>query len=151
MEQADRQPIREQHIEQLCRLWRVLDFGGYSDDPKGASSILRELSPVAIGVICLVARKPDIILREISSELALPKTTLTSLIDRMEQRGFLHRTINPRDRRSYGLELTELGRQVQQEQAAYERRVCERILGALDIDDEREQFLGLLRKIAGGI
>ena len=144
----DRLPIRKEHITQLSRLWRVLDFGQHAHDQSG-SSILRELAPVAIDVICLVARKPDVILREISEAVHLPKTTLTSLIDRLEQRGFLNRTISPRDRRSYGLELTELGQQVQKEQAELELRICERILGALDTNDERERFLALLQRIAG--
>lgn len=44
---------------------------------------------------------------EISRRTGLAKTTLTSMLDRMEKRGFLTREVDPADRRQVRLILTE--------------------------------------------
>jgi DNA-binding MarR family transcriptional regulator len=102
-------------------------------------------------VIDLIAESPEIIMREICEAMEIPKSTLTSLIDRLEKRGCLHRVISPRDRRSYGLELTPLGHQIYEEHLRLEEALWTKILGTLDDDAEREEYIEIIRKIVAGV
>jgi ubiquinone/menaquinone biosynthesis C-methylase UbiE len=82
--------------------------------------------------------KPDVILGEIVSILNIPKSTLTNAVDRLEKRNYINRIISKRDRRSYGLELTEEGHLAQKEHLDFEYTVYGRILNALDTDEENK-------------
>ncbi|WP_066497108.1 MarR family winged helix-turn-helix transcriptional regulator [Abyssisolibacter fermentans] len=112
---------------------------------------LQGLTTIEIGIINLVSENPDIILKEISDILETPKSTLTSAIDRLEKRNYLTRFISKRDRRSFGLKLTEEGKLAQKEHLELEHVVCSRLLNALDDDNEKEELLSLLNKIASKI
>lgn len=59
-------------------------------------SFLRSYSPAAIS--------------ELRRVFGLRKSTLTSLLDRLERRGLLTRSVHPTDRRSWLVSLTEEGR-----------------------------------------
>lgn len=112
---------------------------------------LQDLSPVEIGILNLLHYQPEVIFREIGERFYLPKSSLTNLADRLEKRGLVRRVISPRDRRSFGLELTAEGQAAQDEHEAYEREVCGRILGALGQPAAQEQFLDLLEKLIAGL
>lgn len=109
---------------------------------------IKGLSPLEMGVLGVLSDFPGAMLKEIAERLAVPKSTLTSVIDRLERRGYLNRTISKTDRRSFELLLTEDGKAAQQqhiesEQAAYKKLVC-----ALDTPEEVAEFVTLLKKIA---
>lgn len=108
---------------------------------------LKELSTVEIGIINVVSLKPDIIFREICEEFDLPKSTLTNIIDRLENHGYLKRTISQIDRRSYGLKLTEEGILVEKEHIDYENEMLSGLFNALDTEEEKRMFLNLVEKI----
>lgn len=106
-----------------------------------------ELSTVEISIIQMVSDDENILLKDISQQLSLPKSTLTHIIDRLEKKGYLCRKISQRDLRSYGLKLTSKGQLAQNEHIKYEKFIFSGILQALDSDNEREQFICLLKKI----
>lgn len=108
---------------------------------------LKELSTVEIGIIRMVSQKPDIIFKEICEAFDIPKSTLTNIIDRLEKRGYLKRIISQRDKRSFGLELTEAGISIQKEHLDYENEVLNTIINTLDSDDEKKMLLNLISKI----
>ena len=72
---------------------------------------------------------------------------MTSAVDRLEKRHLLRRTISQRDRRSYGLELTEKGWRIRKEHGRIDQIVAETVLEALSDDQERETLTRLLAKI----
>lgn len=135
------------YVEELNQLWHKLieltQFKQYEDK----YSHLRELSTVEIGIINMVAYKPDVIFREICEAFDLPKSSLTSIIDRLEKWRYLKRTISSRDRRSYGLELTDIGLEAQKEHLSYEYETMSGIINALDTQGEKQEFITLLGKI----
>lgn len=51
-------------------------------------------------------------IREVISSMAIPNSTVTSLVNRMEKSGYLKRQINHEDRRGYELILTEEGKRI---------------------------------------
>ena len=98
-----------------------------------------------------MSKNPDVILGEIISSLDIPKSTLTSAIDRLEKRKYINRIISKRDRRSYGLELTEEGQLAQKEHIDLEYMAYGRILNALDTEEEKQELFKLLKKIINNI
>ncbi len=68
--------------------------------------------------------------------LGLDKTTLTSLLDRLERAGLATRRVDPRDRRAHVLEATEAGLVLQAEVAAAVARVEADMLGGIKPADQ---------------
>lgn len=66
--------------------------------------------------------------REVADALAVSRTTVTGLIDRLELDGLLTRAIDPDDKRSFSLNLTEKGRRLVEEIEGVRRR---QLAGAL--------------------
>lgn len=118
-----------------------------SDRLETWSDRLKGVSKMELHILLLVQGRPDIVLGEIRDKLDVPNSTLTSVIDRMEKQGLVRRTINTRDRRSYGLEVTDNGKEIRKEHDRILLMIAERMLATLD-DDERKTFIELLSKVA---
>jgi DNA-binding MarR family transcriptional regulator len=117
------------------------------DRPSAWSKSFEGLSPVDLHVLAIVEAKPDVILKEIKDYLDVPNSTLTGIVDRLENKGLVERMISSRDRRSFGLKLTGKGRALRDEQRMVRRNAAEKMLGALDSDAEREAFVAMMVKI----
>jgi DNA-binding MarR family transcriptional regulator len=103
---------------------------------------------IEVSILSIVEHKPDVILKEIVEFLGIPGSTLTSAIDRLEKRGFIRRIISNRDRRSFGLELTEKGEEVQMEHRKGEQILMERILKAFSTPEEQSNLIRVLEKLS---
>lgn len=89
---------------------------------------------------------PDCTQKEISLGCALDKSTVTSLVTRMEQSGYLTKTPDVSDRRNYRISLTDKGK----EKAVWVRKICASVdkIAWQDIpSDEQKQFLETFKKI----
>ena len=87
-------------------------------------------------------------LTDLSERLLLDKSTVTRLVDRLEQAGLLRRIADRADRRVQRVLLTERGvEQRERAQAAHERSLRRRF-AALDPDEQRQlcRLLGKLRE-----
>jgi DNA-binding MarR family transcriptional regulator len=82
--------------------------------------------------------------------LQIPPSTMVSLVDHLESQGWLERRPHSTDRRTRQLHLTASGRQVLEKAmrlgGQLEQQTCAGLSG-----DEREQLLGLLRRVAANI
>jgi len=76
------------------------------------SSALAELNLTAaeINALANLADRGALNVRELSAETGTRATTLTGVLDRLENRGYLTRELDATDRRSFRLPLTEAGR-----------------------------------------
>jgi MarR family transcriptional regulator, organic hydroperoxide resistance regulator len=83
----------------------------------------------------------------LAHSLGLDKTTMTSLLDRMEARGLITRRTDRHDRRARIPELTEDGRRVEAEVTSARDQV-EAALLATFTPDERHQLRDLLSRLA---
>lgn len=108
---------------------------------------LERIGALGLHVLKLAGENEAIILREIREILAVPHSTLTSIVNRLEDRGLLERTVSRRDRRSFGLALTPKGRRVQADHDRFDKELAETMLGALDSAAERSTFVTLIEKI----
>jgi DNA-binding MarR family transcriptional regulator len=64
------------------------------------------------GVLLFISGNPYSSQKDISENLQIDRTTMVSHIDHLESLGFVERTRNPNDRRSYSLLITSKGTQV---------------------------------------
>lgn len=84
--------------------------------------------------------------KEIAGFYHIEPATVTSLLDRMEQRGLIERRQRDGNRRSYHVYLTEKGRQCAQQ--AYQLLLEQDECAFAGFDEaERRQFLSMLQRI----
>jgi len=78
------------------------------------SSTLADLNLTAaeINALANLADRGALNVRELSAETGTRATTLTGVLDRLESHGYLTRELDPTDRRSFRLPLTEAGQEV---------------------------------------
>lgn len=70
------------------------------------------LTAAEISALANLADRGVLNVRELSEETGTRATTLTGVLDRLENRGYLTRELDAADRRSFRLPLTEAGRAV---------------------------------------
>jgi len=70
------------------------------------------LTAAEINALANLADRGALNVRELSAETGTRATTLTGVLDRLENRGYLTRELDAADRRSFRLPLTEAGRGV---------------------------------------
>ena len=70
------------------------------------------LSPAEINALANLGEGGTLNIRQLSERTGTRASTLTSLLDRLENRGYLARELDPADRRSFRLPLTEAGQAV---------------------------------------
>ncbi|MBD5448652.1 MAG: MarR family transcriptional regulator [Lachnospiraceae bacterium] len=58
-------------------------------------------------ILFILWEKDDIPISELAKQTGLAKTTLTSMLDRMEKQGHIERVYSPADRRTVRIRLTE--------------------------------------------
>ena len=104
------------------------------------------ISPGQIGVLLLVAANPGINQTTVGSALGIVRSTLVSMLDRLEERKVIARNPSPRDRRSHALALTSRGEAFLQEVLPVLDAHEGRIAAALDAD-ERATLIALLRRV----
>lgn len=133
--------------DEFRHLWHTLAGQRRAVKDDARFRAIHGLSPIETGAIDIVAETQDVIMGDLGRALGLPKSTLTSVVDRLEERGYLRRVISRRDRRSYGLELTRQGRTAWKAHLRFEAEIWQKMLAGLDSPAERNGFLAALRKI----
>nr|WP_232337095.1 MarR family transcriptional regulator [Lysinibacillus timonensis] len=71
-----------------------------------------EINARQYGVLLFIEGNPYSSQKDISENLQIDRTTMVSHIDHLETLGFVERTRNPNDRRSYSLLITPKGNEV---------------------------------------
>lgn len=138
--------LREESIRNFGALWHKILSSESNMKNKKQYPHLMALSSVESAIISMAYSNEDIILRDIIQCLGLPKSTLTSIINRLEEGGYLSRCISKRDRRSYGLCLTQKGIEAHDERARYEEQEFGSIVDRLT-EEENSQLVSILNKI----
>ncbi len=107
-----------------------------------------KITPTQFAVLILVSANPGLSQRALSEAVATDQSTLVSLLDRLEKRGWIERRRSPQDRRYQILNLTPDG---ETELQNLRRVVLEhdREFGNALSEDERGALMDLLRRFAG--
>ncbi|MGI5219806.1 MarR family winged helix-turn-helix transcriptional regulator [Nocardia sp. CA-290969] len=106
------------------------------------------LSMWAYSVLVALSRGPARGQGVLAQEIGADKTRIIAVLDDLQERGLLHRTPDPSDRRARLLELTTEGRRVvTRAQAEIQNREEQQVLRHLPTADRRA-FLSALRTLA---
>lgn len=97
-------------------------------------------------ILFVLWEKDDIPIRELSEKTGLAKTTLTSMLDRLEQSGHITRVFDPADRRTVHIRLTERARSLRSKYDEVSAEMSEIFYKGFD-DDEILTFEKGLGKI----
>jgi DNA-binding MarR family transcriptional regulator len=139
--------VKAEHIDKLDHVMHIFYRRMNSLGEEMDIHQTQGATPIEISILGMVGKNPDIILKDIIDMLQIPGSTLTNAVDRLEKRSFLNRVISKRDRRSYGLSLTDEGRKVYLKHQKTEQLLWDKILSTLDSDEEIELFLHLIEKV----
>lgn len=98
------------------------------------------------GVLLFIEGNPYSSQKDISENLQIDRTTMVSHIDHMETLGFVERTRNPKDRRSYSLVITGKGKGVLDSRWEFLSHVESEVLAPLN-QQEKQLFKEFLVKV----
>lgn len=136
--------IKQKYVDQLDNLMHEI-LKRYKDYKTCMCTLYPQgITSTELSVIKIVHLKPDIVIKEVSELLSIPGSTLTSVIDRLEQKKLIIRTVSKRNRHSFGMELTEEGIKLNAEHENAERQIWCKVLSLLDSDHDREMLIHLL-------
>lgn len=131
----------------VAQIWHEVLMNSSNEDDVKKYAELMNRSPVEIQIILMTGTNNDLLLRDYANILHISKSTLTSIINRLEKQGFIHRAISDKDKRSYCLTLGIKGQDFFNSYISYQTDIGNRIISGLD-EDEKQQLFMLLGKIA---
>ncbi len=102
------------------------------------------ITPVQYAILQTVRDLPGCDQRTLAGRIALDTSTTAGVVDRLEARGLLLRSISPEDRRVRLLKLTHAGELLLAQTLPGMERTQERILEPLS-PEQRRQFMELLQ------
>jgi DNA-binding MarR family transcriptional regulator len=104
-----------------------------------------DLTPVQFAALTTVDDNPGVDQATLAGLIAYDKVTIGGVVDRLVQKGLLRREVSKRDRRARVLTLSDEGQSLLARALPEARLVQDDTLAGLS-DDERQSFVGLLRK-----
>lgn len=105
-----------------------------------------DLTPVQFAAMDAISAHPGIDQAGVATEIAYDRATIGGVIDRLEQKGYVERTISRRDRRAREVRLTQKGRDIHRRLLPEVAGFQGEILPGLR-PEERAKFLALARKV----
>jgi DNA-binding MarR family transcriptional regulator len=96
-------------------------------------------------LVVLRDAKHPIMISDLSRRLHLETPSLTTMIDRLSERGLVKRVDDPKDRRKTLVALTPNGKRVMENICEPYRHLHDKMFGVLD-SDERENLTATLQK-----
>jgi len=106
---------------------------------------IKELNPGQGRILFALWQNDNISIRELSLKTQLTKSTLTSMLDRLENAGFLKRK-KGKDRRIIKVKLSEKSENLQKKYVEVSKKMSEVFYGTLT-EEEIDEFEDFLRRI----
>jgi DNA-binding MarR family transcriptional regulator len=107
---------------------------------------IEEINPAQGRILFVLWKEDDIPISELARRTALEKSTLTSMLDRLEESGFVERVRSTEDRRTILLRRTEKDKACQKAYVELSNEMNELFYAGLS-EEEVDQFEGVLRHI----
>jgi DNA-binding MarR family transcriptional regulator len=104
------------------------------------------VTPGRFGVLVLIEANPGLSQSALAEALGIERSTMVTVIDRLEQRGWVERTPSKTDRRSYALALTAAGAELLARATPLVRR-HERQFNAELSEEEKAALIELLERV----
>ncbi|HWY89754.1 MAG TPA: MarR family transcriptional regulator [Solirubrobacteraceae bacterium] len=103
------------------------------------------LTPALFALLNVLGVREGAIQQDLGSAMGIDRSTMVSLIDKLEAAGLAERRPHPRDRRAREISITPKGRRLLEQARRMARQVEDEVLGGLTAE-ERRQLLRLLRR-----
>lgn len=132
-------------VKELNTLWHKVGNQLREEMYKTEYKSINKLTMIDLSILQTIQQNPNLIFKDICTILGLPKSTLTSAVNRLEKNGLVKRRVSEKDMRKYSLELTKKGNEAQQEHIMTEHVVFNQLLNGLN-DAESKSFLSLFSK-----
>ncbi|WP_295453601.1 MarR family transcriptional regulator [uncultured Pseudophaeobacter sp.] len=107
-----------------------------------------DLTPVQFAAMDAIASCPGIDQAGVAAKIAYDRATIGGVIDRLDQKGYVTRSVSARDRRAREVRLTEKGQALFEEVLPLVEQMQGEMLQALT-PQEHAAFLDLARKALG--
>ena len=98
-------------------------------------------------VLIMLGKSERMIMKEIADFLCVPVSTATTIIDKLDEKGYLSRTHSPTDRRTIVVALNEEGRSIYLSLRKKLKSFGGEVMNKLD-ESEKSYFVYLLGKVA---
>lgn len=108
--------------------------------------VTKEISKKEFSIVIFVAKKEEVIMKEIADYFNIPVSTTTGLVDKLVDKGFLRRIYSVEDRRSIKVALSKYGQSMFDLLQTTLFNMGETMLSGLT-DEEQEQLIFLLQKV----
>jgi len=104
------------------------------------------LTPVQYATLQTIANYPDVDQKTLAIAVGFDASTIGGVLERLEARGLISRTISPTDRRARIVDLTETGAAMLGHAHPLMQRSQVRLLEVLK-PEEREEFMRMMEKL----
>ena len=111
---------------------------------------IKELNPGQGRILFALWQNDEIPIYELSKKTQLIKSSLTTMLDRLENGGFLKRERDKNDKRIINIKLSEMSKNLQNKYVEVSKKMTEVFYGPLT-EEEIDQFEEYLRKILNNL
>jgi DNA-binding MarR family transcriptional regulator len=105
-----------------------------------------DLKPLEFGLLVLALEWPGIDQNTVAAKMAIDRTSVSAMVDRLEKRKLLKRAVHAEDRRARSLQLTDAGKALCARLRPQSRAAQRGVLATLSVS-ERELFVALLVRV----
>ena len=125
---------------------RIKQVGGRIFDRMLADADIDAFNGAQGRILYVLWQGDGLTISQISAQTSLANTTLTSMLDRMEQSGLIRREASPTDRRALLIRLTDKAKALQQDYDRISQQMNELYYLGFS-EDEVRQFEGYLQRV----
>ncbi len=111
---------------------------------------IKELNPGQGRILFALWQKDGIPIRELSKKTQLTKSTLTTMLKRLETAGFLTRNSDEADERITNVKISEKSKKLQKKYVEVSKKMTEVFYRTLT-EEDIDQFEGYLRRILNNL
>lgn len=128
----------------------VIQFKKKMEALKGSSYSSEDHSFVFRILILLAQSETPLTMSELSTELNVPMSSATRIVDWLVRGDMVERVNDPSDRRVVRVGMSELGRQYYETGLAYNKKRLESLLKDFT-EEEQSQMVGLMQKLLNSL
>lgn len=111
---------------------------------------LTELSMKQLVYLEAISRMGNPTFSELARQLKVTKPSVTAIVRKLEEKGFVIRTVSQDDRRSANLSLSEKGKTLQKTHDRLHQKIAMQVASTLT-EQELTELVRLLEKVVSGI
>jgi DNA-binding MarR family transcriptional regulator len=137
----------EQRVQELAQFIEALTERFKANESVFADRL--EVTERELALLRALAGEGPMIMRALGGRFGVPVSTMTGLVDRMEQKGLVRRMRGRRDRRAIELEATPVGALALSEHARGMEAIARGMLETLG-DRDQQALIAILRRVRQG-